>query len=1098
MSESIPTTPVELRAHLLQIIEHFEHVLPGQAAIKDFVHHNTLHGFQHLPFPQALEAAHRVTGAYGYLPEEQFRRNYQAGRVTREDLERILSDDPELDSGEVIFTADAGQVQGGDILIAALTHPIKPVTGCQLNWQIEERNALCAFQPDISEASRSRLLAAAARHGLTTEAEAIDDLWTACLHALGLDHYILHPEELLDMSPEQAEKMLSSVISEEERSATMPLVMDRLIDREADTSMETMFGRLGHELTLSGLLKALTGIDLMDAMRPQLVRHIGSFLDQGQAAWNAPDRDCGFYAVWRASAALDMAWVFEELPDWQDSIEALPDNPLDTIVIELKWLGLAEEKWAPYLQRLALELPGWSGMFLWRHKRPGYEGLAQVKVDMLDYLAVRLVLERLVAQRLCRQRWNIEASFDVIRWYFRHHQAEFLVRYTVYNSHLPEYLVTLAQGLLNCSPLCNTDEGQWRHLAHMIWTWRQSPASDHPAGYSVYRSAWRLFRLAQHLGVCGTDIRDLEGSAIERIFACINVLDPERTGFIWLQAYELHYREQLFNALVNNQGRGRWKTRDTRPDGQVVFCMDDREEGFRRHLEEHNPHIETLGAAGFFGVSINWRGLDDSKVTPLCPVVVTPSHEVRETPQSAQQTLAGQHHRRRRLRQHLSDLLYQETRRNLLRSTLLILLAAPGALAALTAKLLAPRQVGQLSDRLRIGFERVVPTRVDINASEDRPATPQQPRPGFTDLEQADRVFGFLRAIGLQKGFAPLVVLMGHGSSSQNNPHLAAYDCGACSGRHGGPNARVFAAMANRPEVRALLRSRGCNIPDDTWFLGAEHDTCSEDISWYDLDRLPPASQEYFETLSNDLAIATLGSAHERARRLASAPRNPSPQRALQHMLGRAKDFSQARPELGHATNAAAIIGRRSVSQGAFFDRRVFLISYDPSQDPEGDVLEAILLAVGPVGAGINLEYYFSTANNERYGCGSKITHNVTGLFGVMEGAGSDLRTGLPKQMIEIHEAMRLQVVVEAKIEVLTRIYQRQPALQELIGNGWLLLSAKDPDSDSIQVFTPGKGFEPWRGNITALPIVARSAEWYSGHTLPLTPALIETVATDG
>ncbi|MGB5536076.1 MAG: putative inorganic carbon transporter subunit DabA, partial [Thiogranum sp.] len=155
----------------------------------------------------------------------------------------------------------------------------------------------------------------------------------------------------------------------------------------------------------------------------------------------------------------------------------------------------------------------------------------------------------------------------------------------------------------------------------------------------------------------------------------------------------------------------------------------------------------------------------------------------------------------------------------------------------------------------------------------------------------------------------------------------------------------------------------------------------------------------------------------------------------------------------------------------------------------------AILLAAGPVGAGINLEYYFSTVNNEQYGCGSKITHNVTGLFGIMEGVGSDLRTGLPKQMIEIHEAMRLQVIVEAKIDVLTRIYQRQPPLQELIGNGWLLLSAKDPDSERIHVFTPGKGFEPWRGDISELPMVARSAEWYRGHTLPLTPALIETVA---
>jgi uncharacterized protein YbcC (UPF0753/DUF2309 family) len=1081
-----------MRALLQQVIEHFEHILPAQAAIRDFVHHNTLHGFQQLPFPQALAAAHKVTGAYGYLPEEQFQAYYQAGRISREDLEQVLNADPELNAGEDILSADGRPLKRRDIMLAALLHPLKTITGCQLNWQVEELNALAAFQPDVNAASRTRLLTAARKHGQVDEAAAINDLWTACLHTLGLDHYLLHPEELLDISPEQAEMMLSTVITEEEYNAPGQLLMDRLIDREADRLMASLFGQLGQDLTLAGLLKTVTGEDLMDTLRPLLIRHVGSFLDQGLAAWNAPDRQLGFYAVWRQSAMQDLAWVFDELPDWRDSIDALPDDPLDTILIELKWLGLAEEQWAGYLERLALELPGWSGMFLWRHNRPGYNGLQQVQVDMVDYLAVRLVLERLFAQRLCRKRWMVEASFDVIRWYFRHNRAEFMVRYTVYNKHLPEYLVTLAQRLLNCSALCETDTAQWLHLAHMIWTWQQSPAAARPIGYSVQRSAWRLFRLAQHLGVCGTDIRDLERTTVNRIFDCIDSLDPERAGFIWLQAYERHYREQLFNTLVNNHGRGRWPTRNTRPDAQLVFCMDDREEGFRRHLEEHNPQLETFGAAGFFGVSINWRGLDDSTVTPLCPVVVTPAHEICETPQAGQEPLGEQHASRREQRLRLKDLLYQETRRNLLRSTLLILLAAPAALAVLVGKVLAPLAVSQLSEKLRNAFDREVPTRVNINSDDDRPATPEEPRCGFTNAEQADRVQGFLRNIGLQSGFAPLVVMMGHGSSSQNNPHLAAYDCGACSGRHGGPNARVFAAMANRPEIRALLKERGCDIPDDTWFLGAEHDTCNESIIWYDLDALPPALEQPLNKLHQDLDIAVLGSAHERSRRLASAPRNPTPQRALRHIVARARDFSQARPELGHATNAAALIGRRSMSQGAFFDRRVFLISYDPTQDPEGTVLEGILLAVGPVGAGINLEYYFSTVNNERYGCGSKITHNIAGLFGVMEGTSSDLRTGLPKQMIEIHEAMRLQVVIEASIEVVSQIYARQPPLQELIGNGWLLLSVKDPDSEAIQVFTPGTGFTPWRGNVTPLPTVQRSPDWYKGHENPLTPALIE------
>jgi uncharacterized protein YbcC (UPF0753/DUF2309 family) len=299
--------------------------------------------------------------------------------------------------------------------------------------------------------------------------------------------------------------------------------------------------------------------------------------------------------------------------------------------------------------------------------------------------------------------------------------------------------------------------------------------------------------------------------------------------------------------------------------------------------------------------------------------------------------------------------------------------------------------------------------------------------------------------------------------------------------------------MANRTEVRNLLEQRGILIPSDTWFMGAEHNTCNENIDWYDLDTLPLERVTAFNILQAQLKHAQEMSAHERCRRLASAPKNTTSQKALYHIQERATDFSQARPELGHATNAFAVIGRRALTQGAFFDRRAFLISYDPTQDLDGKILEGILLAVGPVGAGINLEYYFSTVNNERFGCGTKIPHNITGLFAVMEGSNSDLRTGLPRQMIEIHEAMRLQIIVEAKTSVLEKIYARQPSLIELISGGWVHLSAKDPDSDAIFVFERGVGFVRWEnGNsIHSLPMYETSPEYYRNHSEPLSPVLI-------
>ncbi|MGB4857074.1 MAG: putative inorganic carbon transporter subunit DabA, partial [Candidatus Dechloromonas phosphoritropha] len=289
-------------------------------------------------------------------------------------------------------------------------------------------------------------------------------------------------------------------------------------------------------------------------------------------------------------------------------------------------------------------------------------------------------------------------------------------------------------------------------------------------------------------------------------------------------------------------------------------------------------------------------------------------------------------------------------------------------------------------------FDGRVHTRLRLTAaSADPQATPANPQAGFTDDEQALCVGNFLYMIGLAADFAPLVLVLGHGSGSRNNPHLSAYDCGACSGRHGGPNARVLAAMANRPEVRARLGERGLHIPLATWFVAAEHNTCDDGIEWYDLDLLPGARQADLDCLVGQLAEACRAHAVERCRRLASAPPRVSPWRASQHVVGRGHDISQARPELGHATNAAAFIGRREMSRGLFLDRRVFLISYDPIADDDGRIVEDILLAAGPVGAGISLEYYFSTVDNERFGCSSKVTHNIAGLFGVMEGADSDL-----------------------------------------------------------------------------------------------------------
>lgn len=1082
------TKSADIRSQLHEAIEHLQHSLPGQAPIKDFVHHNTLHGLQHLPFTEALLAAEQLTGARGYLSDEKFRDLYAQGRITRQDLLKVFEQDEPLDAAATIAQTGQGALQLGEIYLTALLHPLKSITASQLNWQIEELDALHRFQPDVEEATRRRVMAAFNGKGAGGEAEAINDLWNACLEGLELDHYLLHPEELVDLSAEQAQQMLIELLGEEQ-SDNQP-VIDRIIRKESNNLLAQLLERVGRDLTLAGFLQAVTGQDVREELRPTLLRQVAGYLDQGLASWRSGDSGQGFYATWRRIAVQDPGWVFEEMADWQSHLESLPEDPMEVIITELRRLGLRQERWAGYLGLLALQLPGWSGMFLWRQLHPAAPGAGSGQVQMVDYLAVCIVLEHLYCQRLCTRLWRLEASLELIRWYFRHGSAEFLVRYSLYSARLPEYLSSLAQHLTEHSVQNGPDDESWWHLAHLVSTWRQSAAADRPLGYSVYRSAWRLFRLAQHLGLCGGDIRVLERTQLADLLAAVERMTSAKGGFIWLQAYELHYRDRLFNALLENHGRN--PGRVAAASAQLVFCMDDREEGFRRHLEEIAPSVETYGAAAHFNVPHIWCDLNGTR-SRLTPVVVNPVHEIHERVKSASEQQLRQHRQRRAQRFRLRRLLHQEVRRNLFSSALLIAAAAPAALLTLLGKLFFPLAFGRRVEELCNRYDSQPVSELQLTATEGRTEpTPEQPRIGFSEDEQLDRIETLLRNIGLVDRFAPLVVIMAHGSSSQNNPHLAAYDCGACSGRHSGPNARIVAAIANRPEIRQRLAAeRQITIPASSWFIGAEHNTCNEAIEWYDLADLPASRAADFTRLQQTLREVCGRHAQERCRRLASAPASPTTEQALRHVQGRALDISQSRPELGHATNAAAIIGRRGISRGLFFDRRVFLISYDPTTDPEGDVLERLLLANAPVGAGINLEYYFSTVDNERYGSGSKVTHNITGLFGVMDGAASDLRTGLPLQMVEIHEAMRLQVVVEASLKILTRIYARQPALQELIGNGWLLLSALDPVSGMISLFQPGKGFVAWDAERQSLRRCDNSSDVYRGESGPVAPVWV-------
>jgi uncharacterized protein YbcC (UPF0753/DUF2309 family) len=428
----------------------------------------------------------------------------------------------------------------------------------------------------------------------------------------------------------------------------------------------------------------------------------------------------------------------------------------------------------------------------------------------------------------------------------------------------------------------------------------------------------------------------------------------------------------------------------SRPAAQVFFCLDEREESMRRALEEADPRIETYGAAGYFGVAVDYKGIDDPHGVALCPVVIKPEHAVVEQPKPEDNVLLESRRWRRRILGLLmrNSLVSSKTLlRGWLSTSVLGLLSA----VPLIGHLLAPRRYALLRDWLNKEFLPEPRTELTFmrNTKESQSAVAGL-LTGFAPQEKTERVASVLIPTGLTHGFARLVVILGHGSTSLNNPHESAHDCGACGGRRGGPNARLFAAMANRPEVREMLRAKGIDLPEDTWFIGGYHDTCSDDVELFDLDAAPATHQPDLESLRNTLDQAREQNALERSRRFESFLQTEDPQHALRHVEERSEHLAQPRPEYGHCTNSVCIVGRRSLTRGLFLDRRAFLVSYDAGEDPGNHSLSALLAAAVPVCAGISLEYYFSFVDNDRYGCGTKLPHNVTSLMGVMDGHASD------------------------------------------------------------------------------------------------------------
>jgi len=611
-----------------------------------------------------------------------------------------------------------------------------------------------------------------------------------------------------------------------------------------------------------------------------------------------------------------------------------------------------------------------------------------------------------------------------------------------------------------------------------------------PNGIASAEDVLRYEAFMAALGL-GLTAADFGSSKIgEEWYNEIRAFDAFERRYCYHLAYERHYRQQILDSMLAHQPLRR-KAAEANPEAQdislqVVCCMDEREESFRRHIEEENPDVATYGFAGFFGVAMFYKGLDDVESRALCPVVITPQHLVEEVAVSERE---GQRYRRARKRRGKMLDHARISKKTLLSGSFWALSSVVFKLWPLIGRSLFPRLMHRsLRRTIHLGIRRPV-TRLAIERHDDL-ARKDGLKPGYSIPEMRDIVKNVLGSMGLTDHYAPLVMVIGHGSSSLNNPHQAAYNCGATGGGCGNANARAFAAMANHPGVRAALAETGIMIPDSTWFIGGYQNTCDNAMEYYDTDLIPKTHQAAFDKAQACLDASCERDAHERTRRFTHTRHSRHHHVAKRHAEQHSMDWAEPRPEYGHSTNAVCLIGRREKTRNLFLDRRCFLISYDPEKDSDGTIVANILRTAGPVGAGINLEYYFSAVDPLGYGCGTKLPHNITGLIGVMDGAASDLRTGLTLQMVEIHEPMRLLVIVEATPERLMKIAAEYPVVGELVVNEWIQLVAWHPETGEFSRYHRGK-FVPHKREHELFPVVTASRHHYAGKHHHLTPVHI-------
>ncbi|MCA9127382.1 MAG: DUF2309 domain-containing protein [Planctomycetales bacterium] len=545
-------------------------------------------------------------------------------------------------------------------------------------------------------------------------------------------------------------------------------------------------------------------------------------------------------------------------------------------------------------------------------------------------------------------------------------------------------------------------------------------------------------RMAFDLGLCRALKIPIVWDAFEARLSELNdqeyipVQDPKVVErHILLRASEVAFCNEVLSELGKPIGAVGSQYLNERKLAQLIFCIDVRSERIRRHFESVSGAVETFGFAGFFGVPMAYRRLGAKTCSNQLPVLLTPKFKVQEGLPGEKSAAIESEVGALKQATRLSRKLWKQ-----FQSTAFSCFAFVESMGWLYGWKLARQSLG-----FHAGCQPHLDGATDSQYAQLGPTLAGLEEQGFGLSEQTKMAESILKNLGLTGSFARLVVFCGHASKTSNNPLAASLDCGACGGHSGEANARFAAMLLNQPAVRMELQQRGIEIPEDTHFLAAVHNTTTDAVEFFDVAAVPEGHQQDLVNLRDIAGEASYRNRCERALTFADATPHG--------LSSRSVDWSEVRPEWGLAGNAAFIVAPRQVTQAANLAGRAFLHSYDCQQDPDGSVLELIMTAPMVVAHWINMQYFASSVDPQHFSSGSKTIHNVAGQFGIVAGNGGDLCIGLPLESLHngvsrTHQPLRLLAIIAAPRTRIEQAIEKHHLLQHIFKNQWMHLVAID------------------------------------------------------